>query len=150
MTQVTRQSVALLDVNALFALAWPNHEAHLAVRKWFLDEAKYGWATTPITESGFVRLSTNRAVQQTATSPALAIEMLKGLSAHEGHTFWADAVRRVVGSDFDLTRLSGHRQIMDAHLVALCKQMNGRLVTFDQGIATLAPEVDDVIELLTI
>ena len=67
---------ALLDVNVLIALAWPNHAHHGAAHRWFDDAGRAGWATTPFTESGFVRVSSNRAAIPTATSPALALELL--------------------------------------------------------------------------
>jgi hypothetical protein len=49
--------VALLDVNALVALAWDSHMHHATMRTWFAANSAGGWATCPITESGFVRVS---------------------------------------------------------------------------------------------
>ncbi len=46
--------VSLLDVNSLVAMAWPNHVHHRAVRAWFKEYESRGWATCPLTESGFV------------------------------------------------------------------------------------------------
>jgi predicted nucleic acid-binding protein len=45
----------LLDVNAVLALGWAEHEAHGAVVK-RLGRVK-PWATCPITQVGFVRPS---------------------------------------------------------------------------------------------
>ena len=36
---------ALLDVNVLIALVWPNHVHHEAARAWFTRRRKDGWAT---------------------------------------------------------------------------------------------------------
>ena len=36
---------ALLDVNVLMALAWPNHVHHAPARSWFNARRKSGWAT---------------------------------------------------------------------------------------------------------
>lgn len=36
--------VALLDVNVLLALAWPNHQHHVAAHRWFHDDGRRGWA----------------------------------------------------------------------------------------------------------
>ena len=47
--------MVLLDVNALVALAWDSHIHHEAVRTWFAAKSADGWATCPVTESGFVR-----------------------------------------------------------------------------------------------
>src|SRR6478672_12922232 len=85
---------ALLDVNVLIALAWPNHAHHAAARQWFSTHAQHGWATTPITESGFVRVSSNRAAIPTATSPVLALEVLTAMTGLDRHEFWVDDVAR--------------------------------------------------------
>jgi uncharacterized protein len=54
--------MALLDVNALVALVWDSHIHHARIREWFATNALQGWETCPITESGFVRVSTNPKV----------------------------------------------------------------------------------------
>ena len=59
--------ITLPDVNVLIALAWPNHVHHDPARSWFAANLNTGWATCPLTEAGFVRLSCNRlAVKQEA------------------------------------------------------------------------------------
>lgn len=143
-----RIPVALLDVNVLVALAWPNHIAHEASRRWFATKAARGWATTPVTETGFVRVSSNRRALPTATTPSLARELLGSLRGQRGHRFWPDDVSLVTGDHLDLGQLTGHRQVTDAHLLALCATHSGRLVTFDRGLVSLAADVV-VVELLT-
>lgn len=130
---------ALLDVNVLIALAWPNHVGHRAAQRWFhSDAAEHGWATTPITEAGFVRVSSNRRALPTATTPGVAIELLQRMTSLAGHTFWPDGIRHVVAERFDTSTLSGHRQVTDGHLLALCAEYQGRLVTFDTAVDDLA------------
>jgi predicted nucleic acid-binding protein len=51
----------LLDVNVLLAMAWPNHQFHLAVVR-RLESRPNRWATCAITQLGFIRLSANQAV----------------------------------------------------------------------------------------
>jgi toxin-antitoxin system PIN domain toxin len=143
-----RTSVALLDVNVLIALAWPNHVAHKASRGWFASKSARGWATTPITETGFVRVSSNRRALPTATTPIIARELLGSLREKRGHHFWPDDVALVSGDHFDLEHLTGHRQVTDIHLLALCAKHDGRLVTFDRGLVTLAAD-RVMVELLT-
>lgn len=133
-----RAHPALLDVNVLIALAWPNHEGHRAARAWFVEESARGWATCPVTESGFVRVSSNRRALPTATTLRASIEMLERLTSLPGHTFWSDDVALVTGNHVDTSRLTDHRQVTDAHLLALCLKRAGRLVTFDKGIDSLA------------
>lgn len=140
---------ALLDVNVLVALAWPNHIHHRAAASWFLPEHSRGWATCPLTESGFVRVSSNRRVIPDARSPGEAIELLRRLRQQPGHSFWIDDIAISDCSEVDTTRLSGYRQVTDAHLVALAIRRGGRLVTFDQTVEALgAPS--EVIETLTL
>jgi uncharacterized protein len=140
--------VALLDVNVLIALAWPNHVAHEASIGWFTAKAARGWATTSFTETGFVRVSSNRRALPTATTPSLAQQLLGSLRQQPGYHFWADDVALVTGDHLDLGGLTGHRQVTDAHLLALCARNEGQLVTLDRGLIALAAGRVSV-ELLT-
>jgi len=45
----------LLDVNILLGCSWKSHEDHSALLDWLLQADE--WATCPITELGFVRVS---------------------------------------------------------------------------------------------
>ena len=127
----------LLDVNVLIALAWPNHVHHSAAHRWFGTHAQDGWATTPITESGFVRVSSNRAAIPAATSPVVALEALTAITGLDGHEFWADDVAVVPNGMGDATLIRTHRDVTDAHLLALAERYAGVLVTFDARRARL-------------
>ena len=129
--------VALLDVNVLIALAWPNHVNHQPARRWFDRHHRAGWATTPLTEAGFVRISANRAAIATATTPALAMQLLRSMTSLDGHEFWADDVALVDDGLGNAELISSHRHVTDAHLLALVQRHDGRLVTFDAGIERL-------------
>ena len=61
------------------------------------------------------------------------------------HRFLVDDVSM---TDGDVPRLSGHRQVTDAHLLALARRHNGHVVTFDRGLDTLAQGRD--VEVLTV
>jgi uncharacterized protein len=128
--------IALLDVNALIALAWPNHSHHAAAHGWFAGWTS-GWATTPFTEAGFVRVSANSAVTSGSVRPIDALQFLDRLRTQPRHSFWIDDVEGVLGSDLDPTRVLGHRQVTDAHLVALAIARRGVLATFDRGMVSL-------------
>ena len=78
---------ALLDVNVLVALAWPNHLRHHAVRWWFNQQRLAGWATCPLTEAGFVRVSCNPSAVHHSVTPRDAIALLQRLRALETHCF---------------------------------------------------------------
>lgn len=109
---------ALLDVNVLIALGWPNHVHHAAAQRWFTQFSSNGWATTPITEAGYVRISSNRSVMQVSTTPAIAIAQLAAMTSLAGHTFWPDDVPLIVGSAGDRDAVSNHRRVTDCHLIA--------------------------------
>jgi uncharacterized protein len=136
--------VALLDVNALVALAWDSHVHHQAIRAWMAANGPQGWATCPVTESGFVRVSSNTHVLPSAIGVGAARAVLAALRAAEGHRFLSDDVSIC---DDDVPTLHGHRQVTDAHLLTLARRRGVRLVTFDAGIVALAQGRD--VEFLT-
>ena len=69
-------AVALLDINVLVALAWPNHEHHDISHRWFAAHAAAGWATCPLIQCGFVRISSNPKIIANAVKPDDAIALL--------------------------------------------------------------------------
>jgi uncharacterized protein len=136
--------VALLDVNALVALAWDSHVHHTAIRAWFTANGSGGWATCPITESGFVRVSSNPIVLPSAIGVDAARGVLTALRAHPGHRFLVDEVSM---SDSDVPAIAGYRQVTDAHLLTLARRRDVPLVTFDASILAMGNEND--VEVLT-
>lgn len=139
----------LLDVNVLVALAWPNHIHHQTAVRWFEEHHRAGWATAPLTQSGFVRVSSNHKIIPGARTPAEAILLLRELTELAGHTFWVDDMAIVSSENIARERIVGYRQVTDAHLLALAIANDGRLATFDAGVAELAPDnAEDVVVLL--
>jgi toxin-antitoxin system PIN domain toxin len=130
---------ALLDVNTLVALAWPNHVHHAAAHRWFARQARTGWATCSLVELGFVRVSSNPRVIPSAVSPQEAAALLRRITALPHHHFWTDDLRFATSPHVALDRVVGHQQITDAHLVGLAVRHRGRLVTFDGGLRSLVP-----------
>jgi toxin-antitoxin system PIN domain toxin len=136
--------VVLLDVNALVALAWDSHVHHATMRRWFAANSAGGWATCPTTESGFVRVSTNPKVLPSPIGIDAARAVLSALRQVNGHRFLIDDVSIAAA---DVPRISGYRQVTDAHLLTLARRQGLRLVTFDAGVLALAGGQD--VELLT-
>lgn len=130
-------TTALLDVNVLVALSWPNHVHHAAAAAWFSSAHADGWATCPVTQSGFVRVSSNRRVIPDARSPREATNVLRALTAIPGHEFWTDDVAMADAQELNTTLLQGYRQVTDAHLLVLASRRGGQLVTFDSGLEEL-------------
>jgi uncharacterized protein len=137
--------VALLDVNALVALAWDSHVHHATMRRWFAENGSSGWATCPITESGFVRVSSNPNVLPSPIGVDAALSVLAALRAAGTHAFLVDDVSI---TEADVPRIVGHRQVTDAHLLTLARRRGTRLVTFDAALATLGEGRD--VELLSV
>lgn len=136
--------MGLLDVNALVALAWDSHVHHAAIRQWFAVNAGNGWATCPLTESGFIRVSSNPVVLPSAIGTDDARRVLVALRAVGEHRFLIDDVSM---ADGDIPRLVGHQQVSDAHLVTLARRNHTRLITFDSGALSLGGRTD--VELLS-
>ena len=131
---------ALLDVNVLIALAWPNHVHHAAARAWFGERRQDGWATCPLTEAGFVRVSCNPSVVRHTATPLDAIAVLERLTQLGSHTFWP-LDRSIMHLPESIgARLQGYRQISDAILLAAAIQHHGQLATLDAGMEGLVTE----------
>lgn len=131
----------LLDVNLLIALAWPNHIHHEVARKWFHKKSNYGWATCPLTQCGFVRISSNSAIMGNhAASPQEAVQLLKRITALKYHRFWKDEIELTDFSSVPDKLLVGHRQVTDAYLLGLAMYKKGKLATLDQRIGYLLTE----------
>jgi toxin-antitoxin system PIN domain toxin len=115
------------------------------MRAWFDKNHANGWATCPITESGFVRVSSNSKAIPSAIGVDAARAVLSALRTADGHAFLCDDVSI---TDGDVPPIVGHRQVTDAHLVALARRRRACLVTFDTGVLALAQGRD--VELLSV
>lgn len=124
-------TVALLDINALLALAWPNHDFHSAAHRWFDAVPDRQWATCAFTELGFIRLSSNPAFHSETVTPRDAASELKELCRDRGHRFWSSPS---AADPALFTRAKGHQQVNDAWLVELARSHHGVLATFDKRL----------------
>lgn len=130
----------LLDVNLLIALAWPQHVHHATAHGWFAELGRAPWATCPLTELAFVRISSNTKIIPEAVSPREALAMLTKIVALPGHQFWSDDIPSTSAATFRSLALVGHRQVTDAYLLALAQHRRGKLATLDGGVAELIKE----------
>ncbi len=135
--------MALLDVNALVALAWDSHVHHAAMRAWFRTNSREGWATCAVTESGFVRVSSNPKVLPSFIAVEDARRVLAALRELGRHRFVGNDVSL---TDRDVPRIASHRQVTDAQLLTLARRNGIRLATFDSELLALAEGRD--VELL--
>ena len=132
--------IALLDLNVLVALAWPNHICHISARRWFRKQMRLGWATCPTTENGFIRVSSNVRVIPEAKSPRESALFLRDLTAIDGHFLWPEESSIIDDRWISLEKIHTYRQITDAHLLSLALRHEGCLATFDRGIVNLVPK----------
>lgn len=134
--------MALLDVNALIALAWDTHVHHHTITAWF-DDREGAWATCSVTEAGFVRISSNPKALVGALSVGEARSVLRDLRRVGRHEFLVDDVSL---TDADVPSIVGHRQVTDIHLLTIARRAKVPLVTFDAALGALAGP--DEVELL--
>jgi predicted nucleic acid-binding protein len=95
------------------------------------------FATCPITQGALVRI----AVRHGATA-GQAGQALAGLTRTEAHELWPDDLAY---DQVAMTGVVGHRQVTDAYLAALARHRQGRLATFDEGLAALHPDVAELV-----
>lgn len=129
-------SAGLLDVNVLIAMAWPSHVHHTLAHRWFARNSRRGWATCPLTQLGFVRVSSHPGIIPEAATPREAVETLAAIVARPGHVFWPDAIS-LADPSLPAGQIMGHRQFTDAYLLALALHNRGRLVTLDAAIPAM-------------
>jgi toxin-antitoxin system PIN domain toxin len=122
----------LLDINLLLALLWERHEPHRAAKRWFERVALF--ATCPLTQLGFVRISANPAIGF-STDLKTARDALGAFTRPDRHVFWPDAIELF---DPVVPAAQGYRQLTDTHLAGLAEHRGGYLATFDGAIAQLS------------
>jgi hypothetical protein len=134
----------LLDVNVLFALAWPNHQFHAAAAN-RLDASGERWATCALTELGFIRLSTNPNVVRTSVSPAKAASLLAGMLSDAKHVYIEAMPSPVAPANLrDLNRVLGAMQLTDLYLLRVAADASARFLTFDSRLGELARDLCQV------
>lgn len=126
----------LLDGNVLIALADDGHIHFARADAWF-SASQEAFATTPTTQGTLLR-----HLIRSGQDPEAAARYLSAWLDHPRHVFWAD------DAPYDASTLRGvvgHRQVTDAYLVARARANGGRLMTLDEGLAALHPDVAHLI-----
>jgi toxin-antitoxin system PIN domain toxin len=126
----------LLDANVLIALVVADHVHHEAAESWLADTTSQ-IATCPITQGSLIRL-----LIREGQSAGAASTIVRALQDNERHDFWPDDVAY---PDVPLTGIVGHRQVTDAYLAQLARARQGRLASFDKGLAELHRDVVDLV-----
>jgi uncharacterized protein len=134
----------LLDTNVLLALAWENHEHNVIVTRWLRSVKAF--ATCPITQGGFLRLSSNPALGF-ANGPADAFVSLDSITTDRRHEFWPDDLS-FAESEVRRDVIRSHTELTDKYLVALARRRRGSLATLDRPLVAAFTSEPDVITLV--
>ena len=128
----------LLDLNVLIALTDSEHQHHQKAQDWFISSGKENWGICPLTEAGFVRVTTNPAFRPGRHDLEQATAILQTLKGHPGYWYWEIKESWVTLTARFAARILGHQQVTDAYLLGLAIKENSVLVTFDRGIKYMA------------
>ncbi len=145
MTKKMHEKRFLLDVNILVSLAQRWNAHHQRARTWMELKGRSGIATCPLTQLGFLRIVTSPSFSSLSLDVPEAHRLLNAITSLPHHEFWPDDLS---ASSLNLSGVRGHKQWNDAYLLALAKQRNGIVATFDKGFAELARAQQSPIELL--
>lgn len=137
----------LLDINLLIALAWPSHVHHGHAQVWFTKARATGFRTCPLTQAGFVRISSNPSFTPQAVAPRAAVELLERVISLPEHEFWPDdlPLNRAIPAGLPIL---GHRQVTDIYLIALAESHGGVVATLDRGMLSVATGREELVEIL--
>ena len=120
----------LLDVNALLAAVWSNHSRHTDAFDWLEDKSI---VLCPLTELGFLRISTNPKAINAPMNKAR--ELLARFAAE----------RKAERISDDLPALDSHpgtsEEVTDHYLADLAVKHGLKLATFDERLAHNAIEI---------
>jgi toxin-antitoxin system PIN domain toxin len=120
----------LLDVNALIAAIWKNHPDHTKADAWVEGKEL---ATCPLSQLGFLRVSTNPKALN--SDMATARQLLEAFLRKHRSQFVADDLAPLKSS------AQKSEQVTDRYLAELAATKGMKLATLDQGIAHGAVEI---------
>lgn len=123
----------LLDVNALLALAWPNHQFHTAILMRLERRPVPQWATCALTQLGFVRLSSNPKIVEVHKTPAEAVALLADLTRDQQHVY-LETLPALPQTASVFRQIVGHQQVTDAYLLGVAEASGATLLTLDRRV----------------
>jgi uncharacterized protein len=122
--------IYLLDVNALVALGFINHEFHRRLASWIQSESSPNLASCSITELGFVRVLAQAPAYGFTVSQACTLLLRLKEAPTSPLTFIPD--------EHDVSHLPGWvrapKQITDGHLSKLASANDAVLATLGENI----------------
>lgn len=124
---------ALLDVNVLIALLDGSHIHHGLVTDWLAGRVDAGWASSPITQNGCIRILSQPGYPNPVPAAQAAMR-LEEATRHPSHLFWADSISLLRPGCLLWERVLSSRHVTDAYLLALAIREGGCFATLDRGI----------------
>ncbi len=124
---------ALLDVNVLIALHDADHVHHTRAGEWLEANNRSGWASTPLTQNGCLRIMGQAGYSNPQPLNQL-VQMLQRSTTAPMHALWPDDISLLDSQLFRHTHIHSVKQLTDLYLLALAIKHQGRFVTFDQRI----------------
>ncbi|MDA0347661.1 MAG: PIN domain-containing protein [Verrucomicrobia bacterium] len=117
----------LLDVNALIAGVYEDHEHYAVMRTWMLENKDHGLRVAPLVMTGCLRILMTVSGEKKMQKIISAIAAFREFYNIE--TVADDIENEQLG-----TWVSGPKQVTDAHLLAIAKRHELKLLTFDKNI----------------
>lgn len=124
---------ALLDVNVLIALLDGNHLYHGLVTDWLAGNIDEGWASTPITQNGCIRILSQPGYPNSVPAAQVAARLTEA-TQHPSHVFWADSISLLHPGSLLWNKVLSSRHVTDVYLLALATAQGGCFATLDRGI----------------
>lgn len=134
----------LLDINVLIALLWENHPHHERATQWLLRQVTF--ATCPISQLGFGRICSLPELGY-ASSPGEAFGILRSLLADPRHRFVPDDLSCDARALF-VEDMRSTKAVTDHYLVALARQHQLALATFDIPLSRAFTQEPGLVELI--
>jgi hypothetical protein len=133
----------LLDLSVLIALVDSGHQHYAKAQAWFISSGNDHVGLCPLTEAGFLRVTTNPSYRPKPRTFEEAKSILRVLRehprfAHPRYGYWEINKSWVELTAPFASRIRGHQQVTDAYLLGLAIKEKGVLVTFDKGLQYLA------------
>ena len=125
----------LFDVNFLIALLDQHHTHYEFAHRWTEAVPRpLQWATCPLTENAFVRITGRSSYPNWFGSATAALDCLRENCSQATHTFWPDDVSLLQVEIWTQPLLITSTHLTDLYLLALAVKNGGRLVSFDRTI----------------
>lgn len=129
--------ISLLDANVLIALFDAAHVQHRLAHRWLRKHRASGWATCPLTQCACIRVLSQPAYPGRLTVADISRRLAKAVAADDHH-FWPESLMPCDPGHFAHDRILSPKHLTDLYLLALARENEGRLVTFDTRIPAAA------------